>query len=129
VVDEHLLEPDSFASLYTVWLDGADARRHGAERTLIETYRKAWESGDYGDQQAVLHFILLREEIEGFDLVVEGLRSRDARLAGVAEAVAFGLLKKGHDLGSQARDALREFSERFPEWADLGRDTSRHLGG
>lgn len=110
-----------------VWLDKTDIRRESAETTLAQSYREAWDSGDALERYLALQFVLLRQEKAGFDIVVEGLRSHDSRLASAAEAAAFSLVVQGHDLGYGIRGALQEFMTRFPEWSDVTQALVRRL--
>lgn len=116
----------SFSSLYESWFDAEQRRDEAVEKELAERYRTAWETGTSYDRETVLHFIRRRPESGGYDLVVEGLRSTDPGVASTAAAVTGVLMYHGADLGPGLRDALEEFSDRFPDkdvlaWGPLRR--------
>ena len=116
-----------FIALYATWLNKTDAEKAVAREALLRSYRSAWEAGDSRVRQTVLLFVFLEREEAGFGLVLSGLRSTAHDLACTAEAVAFGLVVKGHNLGPDARNALQEMTRRFPEERELARSTLARL--
>jgi hypothetical protein len=121
--------PGDFERLYMAWLSKEPRDRDGDIPGLVAGYRQAWYSGSHGDRRMVLHFILLQTVSEGLDLVIEALRSDDQRLAEIASAAILNFVLNGHDIGPSARDALSEFSERFPESAIVAAEILAHLDG
>ena len=110
-----LVSASSFESQYEAWLGDGSSRNETIERELVDTYRRAWTHGSEADREAVLHFILLRRERNGYDLVLEGLKDSSSAVTRIALSVAFSLLLDG----SFARDALRatltQLTPRLPE--------------
>lgn len=96
---------------------GPDAPLAKAEMERI--YRSTWRSGSARERHLVLNFIFLSGQAQGFDLVIEGLRSSEPEVAETAIAATITLLSKGFDLGEGTRAALADFHARFPDWEPL----------
>lgn len=113
--------------MYETWFVDGQRRDFILERELAAAYRGAWTSGDADDRGAVLDFIFDRRDREGFDLLIEGLRSDDARRASNAAVIVSALINEGFDMGPSIRKDLAGFGARFPEWTGVCRAASRFL--
>jgi hypothetical protein len=111
---------NSFSALYEAWVD-SKLRDEDLEAELVRIRTRSWQVGDAHDRMAVLSFILRRRDKDGVDLVVEGLQSNEPALAQHASAVASVLIKHRVIAGSEIRNALRRFGDRYPEWDVVSR--------
>jgi hypothetical protein len=106
-----------FAALYEEWTRPEwDQRERALRERLAATYRDAWAVGDWHEQYYVLSYIFdQRETGEGLDLVIEGLKTDEPRLAQHTAAHACVLHHRGLLRGPAVRAAFRRLVRRFPE--------------
>jgi hypothetical protein len=103
----------SFVKLYDKWLNDGRGRRPEVEPELKLAYRAAWRSGDIDDRDAVLHYILLAKDEQGFDIPLAALT--DPLLGRAAAGIVSGLVVSGYDLGPTVRERLEKAAGDYPD--------------
>lgn len=105
-----------FAVLYEAWVEAYLAPRDPRlEEQLAAAYREAWHNEVGWDREYILYFIHDHKDQSGADLIIEGLRSEDARVARVAATIASATHRRVFDLGPDLRKVYRDLVRRFPE--------------
>jgi len=109
-------EDGPFSTLYGEWFAGpSDARDPRIAAQLASSYRKAWQDDVGYDRENILHFLHFHREAAGADLIVEGLKSSDRRLAGEAAVITSVSHRRVFEVGPGLRRAYRDLVRRFPE--------------
>ncbi len=103
-----------FIELYEQWMSDPFPRDAKIEERLAARYQDTWDHGDPVDRAFVLHFLGYHRGDPRPDLVFEGLRSEDYRLARTAMFRLHDVIEAGHDLGSDIRDVIRDHVRRYP---------------
>jgi hypothetical protein len=104
-----------FVQLYERWMCDEFPRDADIERQLKELSTETWQHGDAVDRAYVLNFLSISRSEEGAELMVEGLKSSDRRLAEAAAFHAWCDIEKGRDFGLDIREVLEDYRDRFPE--------------
>lgn len=105
-----------FANLYEEWVRARRTKRAPVlEERLAATCREAWRNDASLDRVYVLYFVYDRKDQECADLIIEGLRSTDARVAAEAATIASVSRDGPLDLGPALRKFYRALVRRFPE--------------
>ena len=110
---------EGFAADFQAWFFTETPRDAAVQAGLKERYRAAWADGAKDDRIAVISFVYLTEDIEGFDLILAGLQDAEPAVAQSAVSNALALLTFHYDLGPGAREALEAFGREHPGWRGL----------
>lgn len=113
------VEAESFEALYEAWLGDRARDNEELAHRIERTYRAAWMSDDVDLRVAVISFILFRRHSDGYDLVLEAIRSESEYLATHALTLVTSLLAKGAAFEGAVRDAIHDFSVHHPRREDL----------
>lgn len=119
---------ESFYVSYAQWLT-SNLQDRDAAKYLVGRLRDVWVRGSVPDLYAVMNVVYLLEDPSFYDLLIDGLRRNDERIASEAAVIVCGLLGKGAKFGPELPDVLTEFGSLFPQWRTLVRLGLRVIGG
>jgi hypothetical protein len=101
---------------YERWMCGDFPRDPAREAELLALVQSTWADGDAVDRAYVLNFLSSsRHLVDHLDLLRDGLRAEDERLARTAAFLVWCSIKDGLDLGAGIRELLEDYRDRFPE--------------
>jgi hypothetical protein len=111
-----------FLNLYEDWRAAEFPGDPALLQRLTDTYREAWTNGDAIERAFVLHFVSVNfggrkplGALDGTDLLIEALETRDLALALTAVHKADLALSQGEHPGPRRRELLKGLRERFPD--------------
>ena len=113
-----MTEKHNFVIDFERWFDAVGDEKSNIALQLLNSYRSAWLSEGEESRVCILLFVSLAHSNLGYDLILEGLRSKELIAQRAADALLY-LAGDKIDLGPDSASALVQFRENFPDAHDL----------